>query len=254
MTDWPPGKKILFAVLLALCTAAVPVIIWSGVPLLLLLILASVAGGLVVWWTAGKLTPFLMTMYLRLHERMAGAADVSREIALVDSTDGNDERWNALYRSLRLSLFPTGIALSLIGYVLRDIGSLGSRDVFLVLYLAPVIVVFMVPLWIVRDSPLFYHYPGTREVISMGRQLGIRLKSVGGVTALGLFLFTLYTVTGSLQDAAVKFVVFFSHIYPALVLTSSVYHARWHQEFVKRTARAAVEEGKREHRVRLEER
>lgn len=253
MTDWTPGKTLLFVVLLALCIAAVPVIVWSGVPELLLLIMASVAGGLAVWWTAGKLTPLLMTLFLRLHERVAGAADISREIALVDGTDGGDERWNALYRSLRLALFPTAIALSLIGYVLRDIASLGSPDVFLVLYLAPVIVAFMVPLWIVRDSPLFYHYPDTREVISMGRQLGIRLKSVGGVTALGLLVFTLYTVTGSLQDAVVKLVVFFSHIYPALVLTSYVYHARWHQNFVKRTARAAVEEGKREHRVRLEE-
>jgi len=246
-------KQIPFAVLLAVVTAAGLVIAVSGVPALFLLILVSVITGCLAWWLAGRITPILVAWYLRLHALAAGSAAVSRETILVDGhMEADDGRWSMLHRSLRLSLFPTVIGLSLIGYILRDIGSLGSRDVYVVLYFTPVFVVFIVPLWIVQDSPLYYHDSRSGEVISMGHLAGIRLKSVGGLLALALVAYTLYTVTGSLQAAAWKLTVFFSHIYLTVVATSTVYHARWHHGFTGRATTAAETAGKQRRRVRLE--
>ncbi len=231
---WPLKKKTTFVFLLALFLVPIPVIVLSSVPALFLVILVSIAGGCCTWWAVGRSTPFLVKVYLRTHARLTGKTGPARTVALLeDWTFSPDEGWDSFYRALQDSLFPTVIALSLIGYILRDVESVANTDVFVILNFAPVIVLFVVPLWIVQDSKLYYLDRETKEVIALGRMLNIRLKSIGGVIALALFTYTLYTVTGTMQGALHKLLLYFSHIYPTITVTSLIYHRLWHTGFAR---------------------
>lgn len=104
-----------------------------------------------------------------------------------------------------------------------------------------------------QDSRLYYLNGETEEVISLGRILNVRLKSRGGIIVLVLFVYILYTVTGTMQTALQKLLVFFSHIYPAITVTSFIYHDRWHPGFSERVVRAGLDAGKTEVLHRLAE-
>lgn len=248
--SWSLRKKIKFALLLLIFV--VPVMVLSSIPELFLIILFSIIAGSFTWWAVGLITPFLTKLYLKLHTLVMGKTGISKKIALVKNRKfGSVRFWDLFYRSLQDSFFPTIIAFSLIGFILRNAGGVLNDQVFLILIFSPIIVSFMIPLRIVQDSKLYYLNKETKEVISLGREINIRLKSIGGIMALGLFIFTLYTVTQDIRGVLTNLLIFFSFIYPTITITSFIYYKRWHPSFTGKTTKVGLDEGKQKYLISL---
>lgn len=94
------------------------------------------------------------------------------------------------------------------------------------------IVFFVIPLKILIDSKLFYLNRDTKEVTSLGKEVNIRLKSVGGIFALALFMYTLYIVNKNIHAVFEDIVIYFSFIYPTISITSLYYNLKWHRNFL----------------------
>ncbi|MGM0405142.1 MAG: hypothetical protein ACQEQM_03260 [Thermoplasmatota archaeon] len=228
---WTLRKSIVFVLLVGIF--AIPLLIMTLVPELYIIILFSIILGSGAWLFAGTLTPFLTSIYLKLYKKFNSFFGSSRKIMIVrNKTYSAENLWDVFYKSLSESLFPTIIAFTVVGYILRDAGTVNNPHVFVILIFCPVIVAFLIPIRILQDSKLYYVDKGNKEVISLCREVTIRLKSVGGILALGLFLFTLYTISGTLEDALLNLLVYFSFTYPTITLTSYFYYDRWHREFI----------------------
>ncbi len=228
---WSLRKRIAFVSLVGLLI--IPLLIMLEIPELYIIIFFSVLLGSGAWLFVGMLTPFLTGLYFKLHNKFNGFLGSTRKISLLrNKTYSAESFWDIFYKSLSEALFPTIIAFTIAGYILKDVGTVNNANVFLVLIFGPVIVSFLIPIRILQDSKLYYVDRRTKEVISVCRELNMRLKSVGGVVALGLFLFTLYTVSGSVQEALLNLVVYFSFTYPTITLTSYFYYDRWHRGFI----------------------
>ncbi|MFO7791707.1 MAG: hypothetical protein R6W73_01825 [Candidatus Saliniplasma sp.] len=228
---WNLRKRIAFVLLVGLFT--IPLLIMLEIPELYIIILFSVLLGSVTWLFAGILTPSLIGVYIKLHNKFNGFFGVTREISILKNKKYSAESfWDIFYKSLSEALFPTIIAFTVAGYILKDVGTVNNPNVFLVLIFGPVIVSFLIPIRILQDSKLYYIDRRTKEVISLCRELNMRLKSVGGVVALGLFLLTLYTISGDIQETLLNLVVYFSFTYPTITITSYFYYDRWHRGFI----------------------
>lgn len=228
---WTLKKSIVFVLLVGLF--AIPLLIMTLVPELYIIIMFSVLLGSGAWLFSGSLTPFLTGLYIKLHSKFTGFFGAARKISIVkNKTYSSENFWDIFYKSLSESIFPTIIAFTVVGYILRDAGTVNSPNVFLILIFGPVIVAFLIPIRILQDSKLYYIDKGTKEVISLCREVNIRLKSVGGILALGLFLLTLYTISGELEETLINLLVYFSFTYPTITLTSYFYYDRWHRGFI----------------------
>ena len=225
---WSIGKKIKFILLLIIFI--VPIVFLMNIPELFLIILISVIAGSLTWYITGKLTPFFTGIYIRLHKKFSKNPKLIA--VLKNKNPPSSNVWNKIYMSLSESLFPTIIAFSIIGYILKNSETLQSEQVFLVLLFAPVIVFFVIPLKILIDSKLFYLNRETKEVTSLGKEINIRLKSVGGLFALALFIFTLYIVNKDIHAVFEDIVIYFSFIYPTISITSLYYNLKWHRNFL----------------------
>ena len=225
---WSTGKKVKFVILLLLFI--VPIVVLMNIPEIFLIILFSVIAGSFTWYITAKLTPFFTGIYINLHEKFSGNP---RLIAVLKNKNPpSNNPWNVVYNSLRESIFPTIIAFSIIGYILKNSETLQSEQVFLVLLFAPVIVFFVIPIKILIDSKLFYLNRETKEVTSLGKEVNIRLRSVGGIFALALFIFTLYIVNRNLSSVFEDITIYFSFIYPTISITSIYYNLKWHRNFL----------------------
>lgn len=231
---WTLSRKVVFALLVVVFS--IPILIMSYVPELFIIVLFGILLGCFSWYVIGRATPHLARFYFRVHQRLFSRSPDTREIAFIENQDHHiGDYWVKFYRALVESFFPTIVAFSIMGYILRNAGSVNDPKVFLVLLFAPAIVSFLIPIKILRDSKLYYLDKSNKEVISLCRELYIRLKSYGGILALGLFLFTLYSVSGGLEGVVTNLLVYFSFIYPSITLTFFVYFDRWHEVFVDRT-------------------
>lgn len=225
---WSIGKKIKFILLLVIFI--IPIVVLMNIPELFLIVLFSVIAGCLTWFVTGKLTPFFTGIYIGLHKKFSSNP---RLIAVLkNKKPPSNNVWNVVYMSLSESIFPTIIAFSIIGYILKNSEKLQSEQVFLVLLFAPVIVFFVIPLKILMDSKLFYLNRETKEVTSLGKEVNIRLKSVGGIFALALFMFTLYVVNRNLSSVFEDVTIYFSFIYPTISITSIYYNLKWHRNFL----------------------
>jgi len=228
---WSLKKRIVFVLLVGLF--AVPLLIMTMVPELYIIILFSLLLGSGAWLFAGALTPFFTSVYIKLYKKFSGFFGAEREIIIVrNKTYSTENFWDVFHKSLSESIFPTIIAFTVVGYILRDVGTVNNPYVFVVLIFCPVIVAFLIPIRILHDSKLYYVDKSNKEIISLGREVTLRLKSIGGILALGLFLLTLYTVSGTMEEALLNLVVYFSFTYPTITLTSYLYYDRWHRGFI----------------------
>lgn len=228
------AKKLTFLLLVAIFS--IPLLIMSTLPSLYIIIFFSLIAGCATWYLFGRLTPFFTSIYISLFHGLIGKFSSEKEISIVENKNYRKyDFWNVFYRSLSDSFFPTVISFTAIGYMLRNSGSPNNPRVFLILLFAPVIVSFIIPIRILRDSRLFYLDRDKKEIISVCRDIFIRLKSVGGLLALGLFLLTLYTISDNLNEAVNNLIVYFSFIYPTITITSYIYYDRWHRGFIELT-------------------
>ncbi|MFW5928489.1 MAG: hypothetical protein ACOCSL_04715 [Thermoplasmatota archaeon] len=227
-SGWSIGKKIKFILLLLIFI--VPIVVLMNIPELFLIVLFSVIAGSSTWYLTGKLTPFFIGIYIRLHKKFSGNPKMIA--VLKNKNPSSSDVWNKVYMSLSESIFPTIIAFSIIGYILKNSETLQSEQVFLVLLFAPVIVFFVIPLKILIDSKLFYLNRNTKEVTSLGKEVNIRLKSVGGIFALALFMYTLYIVNRDIHSVFEDITIYFSFIYPTISITSLYYNLKWHRIFL----------------------
>ncbi|MFW6040896.1 MAG: hypothetical protein ACOC85_03575 [Thermoplasmatota archaeon] len=215
---------------------SVPLLIMATIPELYLIILFSIVAGSISWYITGRLTPVLTKLYIIIYKKLRSRFKGLRQISLIENKKYTSKSyWDIFYRALVNSFFPTIISFTVIGYLLRDTGTVNNPQVFLILIFSPVIVSFIIPLRILQESKLYYVDNLNKEIISVGREANVRLKSIGGLLALGLFLFTLYSVTGDLNELANNLIVFFSFIYPTITITSYLYYDRWHREFIELT-------------------
>ncbi len=228
---WDLKKRIAFVLLVGLF--AIPLLIMTQIPELYVIILFSILLGSGTWLFIGILTPFFTGLYIKLYGRFNNLSKSSKEITLVRNKKYYHRNfWDVFYRSLSESFFPTVIAFTVVGYILRDVGSVNDPYVFLVLIFCPIIVSFLIPIRIMMESRLYYIDSANKEITSLGREIYVRLKSVGGILALGLFLITLYTLTENLNEALINLLVYFSFTYPTITITSYLYYDRWHRSFV----------------------
>ena len=232
--NWSLGKKLFFLLLIAIFS--IPLLIMITIPELYIIIVFSIVVGSGLWYIIGRLTPFFTGLYIVFHKKLVKIFGWERKISLIENKKYKTQSyWDNFYRSLLDSFFPTIIAFTIIGYLLRNTGEVNNPQVFLVLLFSPVIVSFIIPLRILQDSKLYYVDKNNKEIISLGREVNVRLKSIGGLLALGLFLLTLYTVTENLNEVAGNLIVFFSFIYPTISITSYLYYDKWHRDFIERT-------------------
>ncbi|GEM_PF-6741303 len=239
---WKLGKGLMFLLLLVIFL--VPLAIITTVPGMLFLMMLGVAAGCASWYAVGRLTPGFTLWYLRIHKKFLRRAGGGRKVIALTNRKGWEEgRLDVFYRALSESFFPTVIAFSVIGFILSDAGDLFSGRVFLVLLFAPVLVSITVPIRILNDSKLYYIDADSKEVITLGHEFNIRLKSIGGVLAFFIFLFTLYTLLQDITGVIENLVVYFSFIYPTITITAFIYYERWHREFTVDTSREPVRHG-----------
>ncbi len=222
----------------------IPLAIITTVPGLFFLMMVGVVAGSVSWYLVGRLTPTFTLWYLKMHKRLLRKTGGDRKVVALRNKKGIPyERWDVFYRSLSDSFFPTVIAFSIIGLILSDTGDPSSGMVFLVLLFAPVLVSITVPIRILSDSKLYYIDENSKEVITLGHEVNIRLKSVGGVLAFLIFLFTLYTLLRDIGGVLENLIIYFSFIYPTITLTAFVYYERWHRDFTTETSRRPIKHG-----------
>ncbi len=239
---WNIGKKMWF--ILLLMVFLIPLAVITTVPGLFFLMTIGVVTGSVSWYLVGKLTPAFTLWYLSVHKKFSGKTGAGRRVVALRNKKGIPyERWDVFYRSLSDSFFPTVIAFSIIGFILSDTGEPFSGMVLLVLLFAPALVSITVPIRILSDSKLYYIDENSKEVITLGHEVNIRLKSVGGLLAFLIFLFTLYTLLQDIGGVLENLIIYFSFIYPTITLTAFVYYERWHRDFTAETSRRPIRHG-----------